>query len=383
MFSPRLLRRALALCVSLACVTAAQAQSYTAAPPGPGTYTDFGLAINQAGDVVGFAQATPNSYPFAALWTPASAASPARLFDLGTLGGAYSFAYGLNNTGLVTGYAALEDGRVHATVWDAQSAHDLGTLGGRNSYGNGINDSGVVVGSSELANGDQHTTLWAAGNIIDLGTLGGSTSNANAINNAGLVVGGSNVAGNMSSHATVWTGLGQMQDLGTLGGDESSALGLNELGQIVGYATTASNAHWRAALWEGGTVTDLGALNGGESRAFGINLSGQAVGWSTFDDSGATHATLWDQGQIIDLNTFLSPDAASAGWVLTGAASINDQGWIVTDARNDLLGVNNVVLLKPTAAAVPEPASLLMMGLGLAFMGLAMQRRTLAARRQG
>ena len=55
--------------------------------------------------------------------------------DLGTLGGTYSYAYGLNNAGVVAGGAAAasQTGGVSQTAFLWRDSHimDLGTLGGQ------------------------------------------------------------------------------------------------------------------------------------------------------------------------------------------------------------------------------------------------------------
>src|SRR5215218_872124 len=70
---------------------------------------------------------------------------------------------------------------------------DLGTLGGSFSWALGINDAGKVVGGSSLEETpegvEEHAFLYSEGQITDLGTLGGSDSIATAINDADEVVG--------------------------------------------------------------------------------------------------------------------------------------------------------------------------------------------------
>src|SRR5262245_6445438 len=66
---------------------------------------------------------------------------------------------------------------------------DLGSLGGGYSDAVALNESGQVIGTSGLANGTYHAFLWQNGVMSDLGTLGGNGSYASDINNAGQVVG--------------------------------------------------------------------------------------------------------------------------------------------------------------------------------------------------
>ena len=67
---------------------------------------------------------------------------------------------------------------------------DLGTLGGASSQAYAINDRGEVAGVSQTADGSYHSFLWRNGTMRDIGVLGdGVETDAFAINARGTVVG--------------------------------------------------------------------------------------------------------------------------------------------------------------------------------------------------
>ena len=312
--------------------------------------------------------------------------------DLGTLGGTYSAAFGINNSGEVVGQAITSDGQAHAFVYNSGvPMQDLGTLGGTVSCAFGVNQGGQVVGYSSMTGDDGyvHPFLYnGSGSMQDLGTLNAMADVACAINNSGEVVGGPDAPdkspGGYSSgpgHAFLCNGTGPLQDIGTLNGFPwSSAEGVNDSGQVVGVDPYYSS---RAFLYSGGALhgtlvpsagnlalrlrsttpeksldglrfpppvmatplstraTDpckiLGALGGGGSEAFGVNNSGQIVGCSgdAFLYSGS--------GPMQDLNNLISP---SSSWTLASATAINDKGQIAGYGTNPA-GQTHAFLLTP------------------------------------
>ena len=75
------------------------------------------------------------------------------------------------------------------------TAIDLGTLGGTFSFATAVNESGQVVGNSTTARSGFHAFSWTqSGGMVDLGTLGGGGSTAADVNGRGQVVGDSNIA---------------------------------------------------------------------------------------------------------------------------------------------------------------------------------------------
>ncbi|MDO9470952.1 MAG: hypothetical protein Q7J23_09595 [Nitrosomonas sp.] len=139
---------------------------------------------------------------------------------LGTLGGTYSVARAINDSGQVVGNG---NGSDHAFITGANGVgmNYLDTLGGTGSYASGINNSGQVVGHSFTSAGNYHAFITGSNGVgmTDLGTLGGNHSAAYSINNLGQVVGVSSIAGDAAYHAFITgpNGVG-MIDLGTLGG---------------------------------------------------------------------------------------------------------------------------------------------------------------------
>ena len=81
--------------------------------------------------------------------------------DLGTLGGEYSIAYGINAARQVVGISnRMPGGPPRAFLWENKVMKDLGAVAGDSSGAQGINDAGQVVGWSATSDGGVHATLW-------------------------------------------------------------------------------------------------------------------------------------------------------------------------------------------------------------------------------
>ena len=271
-----------------------------------GVMTDLGThggdhsdaqGINDLGQVVGWGPTDSGDHAF--LWGAGATT------DLGTLDGdTASQAYSINIGGQVVGASSRGRaiGVINGTISDPQRAFlwqngvmtDLGTLGGTWSSADGINDLGQIVGGSFLSEnlqGPSHAFLWQDGVMTDLGTLGGASSWASDINNLGQVVGFSDTASGI--RAFLWQN-GVMTDLGTIGGRWSEARGINDCGQVVG--TIYDDDGELAFLWQHGTMIPLGMPTGAVTvSAAAINDRGQIVG-SGQTASGDWHAYLWEIG---------------------------------------------------------------------------------------
>ncbi len=153
----------------------------------PGMSSSNGEAINDNGMIVG--ESRGNGYAYRAF-----SYLNGVMTDLGTLaGGGASYAKDVNLVGQIVGYATTGAG-TRAYLYSGEAMKDLGTLG-TDSYAYGINDSGLVVGESRLASGTVHGFLYSEGQMIDLNSLisadsGWLISSADGINDAGQIVGG-------------------------------------------------------------------------------------------------------------------------------------------------------------------------------------------------
>ena len=305
----------------------AWAQTYVATDLGTlsGDFYTFAAAINNSGQVVGWASgAAPHAFLY----------SGGTMTDLGTFPGGYnSSANSINDSGVVVGSAnipPLSSGIVHAFLYSGGTMTDLGTLpGGGNSFALGINDSGVVVGYIDTGVLEYEAFLYSNGTMGGLGTLPGyPDASASGINNSGVVVGCAQIPGG-AYLAFLYSG-GTMTDLGTLpGGSLSCANSVNDAGWVVGHADASGSEH--AFLYSGGTMTDLGTLPGDYgSAALGINNAGWVVGFS-ISTANVYRAFLYSGGTMLDLNNLVS---LPSNVLLGQAVGINNLGQIAAQGSD-------------------------------------------------
>lgn len=274
--------------------------------------------------------------------------------DLGTLGGTFSYAGGLSNSGFVEGYAFVTgDTAKHASLWRHGKVIDLGTLGGTSSTALARpNDGGNAAGGADTPDSDPmgedfcfHGTyltclpfVWEHNHkkMIPLPTLA-NNGMAMGINNRGEIVG---VSENntveptcfppqvLQSKPVLWKH-GKIHELPTFPGDPvGQANAINSYGHAVGWSGDCQ-MHLHALLWKDGKAIDLGSLGGVMfSQAVDINDRGQIVGTSDTADDFTNDGFLWQRGVMTDLGT-LPGDAAST------ADGINNWGQVVGGSTDD------------------------------------------------
>jgi probable HAF family extracellular repeat protein len=238
------------------------------------------------------------------------------VIDLGTLGGTYSYAWGLNNEGRVAGSAATRtqtDGLSQtAFLWDRGQITELGTLGGfntgLNSEAGGPNARGESAVISETFLTDPNGE-----DVCGFGT-------------------------HRQCLGAIWKD-GVMTPLSTLGGNNSEALWLNNRGQVVGFAenrheeancaTPGQRLRFEAVIWQpNGVIRKLHPLHVDTvGFAWGINDNGEAVGTSGLCSNtsippafvSGPHAVRWDK----EGSPHLIP---GLGHINNIATSINNRG---------------------------------------------------------
>lgn len=376
-----------------------------------------GYSINNAGQVAGYSlvRITPRTASTRAFRYTGTPGSGGVMEDLGTLGGAHSYAYGINDLGQVAGHATIAGDRVfHAYRYTGAPGtvgvmHDLGTLGGGGSGGQAINNAGQVTGVSYLG-GDfflrtfRYTGNPGSGGVMEnLGSLGGQNSFGNAINDAGQVAGFSDRRGNTGHSAFIYTGTpgagGAMTNLGSTSnsaGEDSYGNAINSAGQVAGHVTVSQffERH-RATLY----TTKLGALEtsvrlGGkeDSQALGINEAGFIVGWAAdrpFEQApGLPRAALWQTDadhSFVDLDAWLDATNPTQGalWTLAKATDINDRGLVTGYGNYDDgpggLSDGQRAFILDASSLVPEPGVAAMVALSGAV--ILFRRRRIEVRR--
>lgn len=232
-----------------------------------------------------------------------------------------SVARALNDRGQVV-VNATDGSTWHAFLWEHDTATDLGSLGGGNTYAWDINESGVIVGDSQTAAGDHVPFVWENGAMIALvepDRKKPRTGAAYGVSDDGHVVGvlyGREVG--EEDRGFLWVD-GTFTDLAPPPGGAftgATAWDINAAHEIVGEVRGPAGS--AAVRWDASGATVLAkSAQSKAAAALAINAWGAIVGRDTDDEHGS-RGTYWqsETPEYLDLQPGI-------------AVAVNDAGMIV------------------------------------------------------
>jgi len=234
---------------------------------------------------------------------------------------------------------------------------DLGTLGGAFSYAFGTSaDGSVVVGYAKNSDSRSFGFRWTnVGGMVNLGTLCDEPSSygsmAYGISADGNVITGLthycfNIGGTVYSadRAFKWTQGGVMTNLGNLhlfddtnyGAWGSYATGISADGSTeVGIAWNGTTAQDRVVRWKSGSIIDIvqAKTAGASPNGFNASSDGSVVAGTMDDGSGQSRAFRWTQaGGVVSLGTF-------SGGHFSVANNISADGTVIVGVADDAQAV--------------------------------------------
>lgn len=325
-----------------------------------------GHRLNEGGAVLGYVLRTVNNrnYFAPAVCRDGVCFTPPSRFDAFE-----GFITDINDQNILVGYEEYSLPAGQALVTNGTALRNLGTLGGGYSYALAVNNTGTIVGYSTYGDlGSVSTAFtWKNGVMNELTPLADGYSYALEVNDRGDIAGWSWDEG-WNQRAVMWpaNGGGPIRLTDNTGPTfPEQASDINESGQIVGQmGVNEKLSFFHAFMWENGTLRDLGVLDeagregpyGPElinTRATGINDVGQIVGNSEphfpdkeFDTRPGPF--IYQDGEMHNLNDRLDP-AFPTDLIISSTIDINNAGTILaTVFEGPNVFDSRTVLLVPT-----------------------------------
>jgi probable HAF family extracellular repeat protein len=265
--------------------------------------------------------------------------------DLGTLGGASSYAADINNGNMVVGWSETSSGTTHAFRWTtADGMVDLGTLpGDAMSRAVAVLDGGTQNGAQILGvsgeDGRWTPVVWSASGSISALPIplipGFGTALPTGFNAQGDVV-GSDAGGSGVQQGWIWSesdGKYNLSANAQSGSNEGAASGITTSGLVV-LTTRASTCHgtsecWRTYRWSQTNGYDPLGTPGNDPEAnvtgLALNETGTVAGWATAGRSSGTTPYRWAASSGFTLLANYATGPSSYGY----ATAISSNGTAV------------------------------------------------------
>jgi len=264
---------------------------------------------------------------------------------------------GIQSIGAPTGSRALD---VSASGSGFESlGWLLGTHGSLFSYASTVSaDGSIIIGSSSCESRWSQAFRWTESEGMQALNISNDMSTwGQGISADGTVVVGK--VGSLASHeAYRWTESGGIQTLGVLpGGSNSDALAVSANGLVVVGYSGAEAFRWTETL-------GIQTLGGGFMQADAVSADGSFIAGRGSGLSGY-EAFIWDEDNgSRNLNNLLpSLGLDLTDWNLVYAEGISDDGLSIVG-----WGINPEGNQEAWIATVPEPATLLLLGLGAVML---------------
>jgi hypothetical protein len=375
--------------------TDADDQAVAASRAAPAVYSVINMAPDGSGAAMLSARGGAAFGSFGYTGTQVAFFDGDRVHNIGSLGGTYTWIYGLNKHGVVVGESddAEEHSNTLGFAWTVRGG-TRGLPGLTVASARAINDANQIVGLSSAPGISARAVRWNTdGTVTPLGPVPLSLSQAYAVNECGIATGFADVTGG-AIHATVWDRAGTVTDLGTLGGSAAFGMFVNNCTAVAGVADSAAGDRTLGFYWSRNTgMVPINVEGGGARLVADLNNKGEVVGdttvgertmayhWSlrrgvvplpigaaegsdVFDinnnsemvgriyrrpvDGGGSRAVRWaGLSMPVDLNTRLH--RPPAGLVLEAGAAINEDGVILAHTNAGL------VLLRPGKRGTDAP----------------------------
>lgn len=291
-----------------------------------------------------------------------------------------AFVGDMNSSGAIVGYYTMRNGTYQYCVWNADSSiTDLPHMQSSIDLSSSINNSGDVLGQSSGSILRRTSSfIWNPGSGVSTPPLPSSTDvcNITDFNNNGYYLGRHFSPGDSESGINaIWSGDGSYYEIKNPNKSQSQKCEfLNDKNQVAGTSYYGNN-ETHVFLWSAADgMLDLTPGVGNNYWCNALNNNGQLLlaGGSLIGGAYVGGDYIWDADDgLVSAQDLIGPGSA---WQVVNCRGINDNGWIVSSAINQITVNGGDIVLRPITT--PEPGSVVALIAGLVGLaGFASRRK--------